>query len=159
VNIYVIGSLRNPDVPVVAQALRADGHEVFSSWFCAGPEADDNWQKHEQGRGLTYIEALKDYAAQNVYLFDRRHLERADVGVLVYPAGKSAHLELGWLLGQGKRGFIYMPQEPERWDVMLAFADGISATLEDLRYRLSLMRRRDGKPVRANYDANGMEVS
>ena len=132
-NIYLIGSLRNPEIPKVDSALRADGHTVFSSWFAAGPEADDYWQKYEKGRGLTYREALVDYAAQHVFNFDKHHLERADAVVLVLPAGKSGHLELGWALGRGKKGYILMTQEPERWDVMLAFSDGVVESVEELK--------------------------
>jgi hypothetical protein len=44
---------------------------------------------------------------------------------MVMPCGKSAHLELGYAAGTGKRTIVYMPEEPERYDVMLAFADDI----------------------------------
>ena len=130
--IYLIGSLRNPTVPLIANRLRTEGFDVFSSWFCAGENADDRWQEHEQGRGLTYIEALKDYAAQQVFHFDKTHLDRADIVILAYKGGRSAHLELGYALGQGKRGYILLDEEPERWDVMLNFATGVFINIEDL---------------------------
>jgi hypothetical protein len=38
------------------------------------------------------------------------------------PAGKSGHLELGYAIGSGKRGFVCFDQEPDRWDVMYRFA-------------------------------------
>jgi hypothetical protein len=38
------------------------------------------------------------------------------------PAGKSGHLELGYMLGQGKRGYVLFDKEPERWDIMYQFA-------------------------------------
>ena len=44
---------------------------------------------------------------------------------MVLPCGKSAHLELGYAVGKGKRTVIFMPEEPERWDVMYNFADQI----------------------------------
>src|SRR3990167_5105342 len=131
--IYIIGSLRNPEVPVIANTLRvALDEEVFSSWFCASENADDRWQQHEQGRGLTYIEALKDYAAQQVFTFDKTHLNRARAVVLVYKAGRSGHLELGYAIGRGIPGYVLLDEEPERWDVMLNFADGVFSTAEDL---------------------------
>jgi len=132
VNVYVIGSLRNPRVTQVAEAIRALGHDVFDDWFAAGPEADDYWQRYEQARGHTFKEALKGRAAQNVYWFDRNNLTRADVGVLVLPAGKSGHLELGWMLGKGMKGYILLDGEPERFDVMYAFANGVFNTLDEL---------------------------
>lgn len=120
--IYVVGSLRNPRVPEVAQSLRGPGRQVFDDWYAAGPEADDYWQKYSQARGQTYLQALGDHAAQHVFNFDLTHLDESDVGVLVYPAGKSGHLELGYLRGQGKPCFILLDKEPERWDVMANFA-------------------------------------
>jgi hypothetical protein len=120
--IYLIGSLRNPNVPFIARDLRAAGHEVFDDWYAAGPKADDCWQAYEQARGHNFQQALEGHAANHVYNYDRRHLDRADAAVLLMPAGKSAHLELGYVMGQGKPGFILLDQEPERFDVMYRFA-------------------------------------
>jgi nucleoside 2-deoxyribosyltransferase len=125
VNIYLIGSLRNPVVPEIAEALRERGFTVFDDWYAAGPEADDYWQRYEQYRGRSYGEALDGYAANNVYQFDRSHLDRADAGVLVMPAGRSGHLELGYIKGKGKRAYVLFDKEPERWDVMYRFADKV----------------------------------
>lgn len=38
------------------------------------------------------------------------------------PAGKSGHLELGYMIGNGKPCIIYFEKEPDRWDVMTQFA-------------------------------------
>ncbi len=129
--IYLIGSLRNPQVPVIAEQLRAAGHETFDDWYAAGPEADDKWRDYERGRGRSYPEALSGYAAGHVFDFDRHHLERADAVVLMLPAGKSGHLELGWAIGRGKPGYILL-DDPERWDVMYKFATGVFYSVDDL---------------------------
>lgn len=129
--IYLIGSLRNPTVCEISKTLRSAGYEVFDDWYAAGEIADDSWRDYEKQRGRSYVEALSSLAAEHVYSFDRFHLERADTGVLVLPAGKSGHLELGWLLGRGKRGYILL-DDPERWDVMYKFADGIYLNVDDL---------------------------
>ena len=42
--------------------------------------------------------------------------------MLVLPAGKSGHLELGYVIGRGKPGYILMDGEPERVDIMHSFA-------------------------------------
>lgn len=129
--IYLIGSLRNPKVQEVAAKLRADGYEVFDDWQSAGPEADDYWQKYAQTRGWTMAQALAAASAQNVFEFDRRNIEESDIGVLVMPAGKSGHLELGVMIGSGKPGFILLDGEPERFDVMYnysPYSGGIVAT-------------------------------
>jgi nucleoside 2-deoxyribosyltransferase len=131
-SVYIIGSLANPLVPATANRLRQAGFDVFSSWYCASENADVRWQEHEQGRGLTYIQALKDYAAQNVFHFDKTHLDRCDTAVLVYKAGRSGHLELGYAAGRGKKTYILLDEEPAKWDVMLNFADGVCMTVEEL---------------------------
>ena len=130
--LYLIGSLRNPEVPKIANILRAEGHEVFDQWYGAGPNADDCWQEYCKNKGMNYKEALADHGAQHVYNFDRTFLTRSDTVVLVLPAGKSGHLELGWALGQGKRGFILLDGEPERYDVMYNFATGVCLNLQEL---------------------------
>jgi len=135
--IYLIGSLRNPEVPLLSDRLRLEDHEVFDDWYAVGPEADDYWQKYETARGKSYAEALLSYAASHVFAFDVLHLKRCDTGVLILPAGKSGHLEMGWMLGQGKRGFIYFPDgEPERWDVMYQFATGVAFDYDELVRKL-----------------------
>lgn len=130
--IYIIGSLRNPAIPKIAEELRMSGFEVFDDWFAAGPRADDHWQEYEQGRGRTYAEALSGRAATNVWRFDKANLDRADIVVMVLPSGKSAHLELGYVIGSGKPGFILMPPEDCRWDVMYRFANKVVSSVPEL---------------------------
>jgi nucleoside 2-deoxyribosyltransferase len=112
------------------------GHSVFDDWMGAGPEADDYWQKYEQARGRTYREALAANNAHHVFHYDLAHLSAAQAVVLVAPTGRSGHMELGWALGRGKPGFIYMTTEPERWDVMYLLADGICYTMDELHNSL-----------------------
>jgi len=134
--IYLIGSLRNPEVPKIAEQLRFYGHEVFDQWYGAGPNADDCWQEYCKNKGMNFKEALADHGAQHVYQFDRTYLTRADTVVLVLPAGKSGHLELGWALGQGKKGYILLNGEPDRYDVMYNFATGVFCSLDELATEL-----------------------
>jgi hypothetical protein len=130
--IYLIGSLRNPKVGEIANELRAKGYEVFDDWLAAGPDADDCLLAYEKARGHNTKQALMGYAARHIFEFDRFHLERADVAVLVLPAGKSGHLELGWFLGKGKNGYILLDEEPPRVDIMYQFATGVCNTMEEL---------------------------
>lgn len=132
--LYLIGSLRNDKVPVTAEFIRRKcAVTVFDDWYAAGPEADDYWQKYEKSRGHTYEQALKGNAARHVYEYDKSHLDSSDMAVLMLPAGKSGHLEFGYMIGKGKKGIIYIPEdEPERWDVMYLFADRVVHTKEKL---------------------------
>ena len=132
--VYVIGALKNPDVPLVAARLR--NHlpcwEIFDDWHAAHPEADDQWREYELDRGRNYEEALKAYAGQNVFQFDKRHLNESTHGLLVLPAGRSGHLELGYLAGRGASTAILLDEDYDRWDVMYAFADVVSTNLEEI---------------------------
>jgi len=108
------------------------GFEVFDDWYAAGPEADDKWRDYEKGRGHTFKEALEGHAAWHVFNYDHEHLERAHIGVMIMPCGKSGHLELGYLLGQGKFGFVLFDEVPERYDVMYRFCKEICFSEEEL---------------------------
>ena len=131
--LYLIGSLRNAQIPQIGNALRAEGFDVFDDWFSPGPEADEFWQKYEKERGRTYGEALKGWAGTHVFEFDKYHLEQTDIVVMALPTGKSGHLELGWMLGRGKNGYVYFPDgEPDRWDVMYQFATGVAFGFDEL---------------------------
>ncbi len=134
--IYLIGSLRNPSVGDVAKQLRDNGHEVFDDWRAAGEEADDKWRDYEKARGHDYQTALNGFAASHVFNFDKFHIDRADVGVLVLPAGKSAHMELGYMIGKGKPGFILLDQDPERFDVMYKFSTGVCRTVDEILFKM-----------------------
>lgn len=130
---YLIGSLRNSLVPIVSNQLRGLGFEVFDDWYSAGPQADDRWKDYEQGRQRTYQQAMEGYAAKHVCAFDKAHLDRAHIGVMVMPAGKSGHTELGYLRGQGKRTYIlFAEDDPERWDVMYGLHTGLAWNFEQL---------------------------
>jgi hypothetical protein len=131
-SIYLVGSLRNPEIPVIANEIEALGFEVFDNWFSAGKIADDSWKAYEQLRGRTYAQALEGYSARHVFEFDKKHLIRCDMCVLILPAGKSGHLELGVALGMGKKGYILSDDTADRWDVMYQFATGIFFSRNDL---------------------------
>ena len=137
--IYLIGSLKNPEIPKIAERLRQQlGVEVFDSWYSPGPEADDFLRDHLRFRGLSYPEAMEEHAVRHIFEFDKTHIDRADTVVLVMPAGKSGHLELGYAIGKGKKGYILFDKEPERFDVMHRFADKVFLSIEDLIKQLSI---------------------
>ena len=146
--VYLIGSLRNPQVPRIAAKLRRAGFEVFDEWHSVGSRADDHFRDYERARGHKMAEALQSWEAKHIFEFDRTHLMRADVVVLVLPCGKSGHLELGWALGRGKRGYVLQQVEPARFDIMYQFADGVFRTVPQLVEALRLPAGRvDGPPL------------
>lgn len=138
-NIYLIGALRNPAIQGIAKQLRQAGYGVWDEWHGAGPEADEWWQKYEEYRGRTYQQALAGTHATDVFLFDRSYLDLADSAVLVMPAGKSGHLELGYFAGSKKPAFILFDEEPKRYDVMPNFAT-VCYSVPELLEKLSEQR-------------------
>ena len=134
--IYLIGSLRNPQVPIVAAEMRTWGHDVFDDWYAAGPEADDKWQEYETQRKRNFTQALYSPHARTVFDFDTHWLKSSTAAVLVMPGGKSAHLELGWILGRGVSGYVLFDNPPDRYDIMYQFATGVAMSMEELKIML-----------------------
>lgn len=137
--IYIVGSLRdpnnpkkrNPKITKTAGQLRKFGYDVFDDWLAPGPEADDWWKKYEEASGRTYKEALQGHAAKHVFEFDKSHIDESDIGILILPAGRSGHLELGYMIGNGKPGYILMDR-PDRWDIMYQFATRIFFSFKEM---------------------------
>lgn len=129
---YIAGSLRNPRIPQIAKLLRDHGYGEYSEWFSGGERADDAWTSHEKLRGRKFVEAIRGYHALQVMEMDLRHLERCDGLVLVMPAGKSGHLELGWMIGQRKPGIVLLDGEPERFDCMYALPNLVVVDSEQM---------------------------
>lgn len=131
--VYLVGSLRAREVVwAVAEQLREAGHEVFDDWSACHPEADDEWKVYEKARGRTYLEALHGDAAKHIFQFDMSHLVVAEAVVLVAPAGRSAHVELGWAKGAGKYTAVILNPGEDRWDIMLQLFDRLTYNVEDI---------------------------
>ena len=73
---------------------------------------DPNWQSWTPQQ---YRDALQHPLAEHGYKLDSNAMGWCDTCVLVLPSGRSASFELGWCLGAGKRGIVYIPEpcEPE----------------------------------------------
>ncbi len=136
--LYLIGSLRNEKIPGIANEIRKLNIDVFDDWYASGPEADDYWQAYEKGKGNTFSQALDGTFAEHVFHYDLENLDNSDLAVLVLPAGKSGHLEFGYMLGMNKVGYILLDGEPDRYDVMYNFADGVFNSMGSLLNRLGM---------------------
>ncbi len=131
--IYIAGSMKNRDgIRKVTQQMQDAGFNTFNDWIMPGEETDQKWQEFEQAQGRTYLEALQAPHAKDVFYFDKEWLDKSDAIILVLPAGKSAHIELGYMVGRGKPAFILLEGEPERWDVMYLFATLVTDGLGDI---------------------------
>ena len=133
--IYVASSWRNEKHPEVVAALRGAGHQVYDfrnpwpgqggfSWRDISPD----WQHWATEK---YREILLTHpTTAHGFLSDLRAMKWADTGVIVMPCGRSAHLELGWMAGAGKRTVILLSDaEPE---LMYLLADDICLSVEEI---------------------------
>ncbi len=133
--IYVASSWRNDYQPVVVNALREAGYETYDfkapEWNDKGfhwSEIDDGWQGWDFER---YIAALTHPLAESGFKSDMDALEWADACVLVLPCGRSAHLELGWAIGQGKRtAILHHPEQVIEPELMAKMVDGQFNSIE-----------------------------
>lgn len=104
--IYVASSWRNDIQPGVVALLRGAGHEVYDFKNPKWNESGFHWSEIDQGWQYwsfkEYLEALEHPLALSGYKSDIDALDWCDVCVLVLPCGRSAHLELGYAVGQQK---------------------------------------------------------
>lgn len=127
--LYIIGSLTNPRVEEVADQLRESGFAVFDQWRAA---EGDFWASYAKRRNMNFRDALAMDFTETAFQFDLRYLNAASAGVLVMPAGRSGGMEIGFLLGQGKGGYILYDGEPDRADLMAKLATGIFFSVDEM---------------------------
>lgn len=136
--IYLASSWRNPHQPWLVELLRQDGHQVYDF---RNPPHSTGFQWEDIGltapfTAEQYRHALltKPRAAQG-FNADFAAMRWADTGLLVLPCGRSAHLELGWLAGAGKRTLI-LTQDGEEPELMALLADQICISVDEVRKEL-----------------------
>lgn len=137
--VYVASSWRNTEQPAVVEALRRVGHEVYD-FRNPAPEAegfrwsaiDPDWQSWSPER---FREALEHPLAIAGETRDREALEACEACVLILPCGRSAHLELGYAIGAGKRTAVLLSaEEPE---LMYRMVDRLCLDLDEVLAFLS----------------------
>jgi hypothetical protein len=132
--VYVASSWRNDRQPVVVDALRAQGHEVYDFRHPKPGNAGFHWSDIDPDwKGWTperYRELIDHPIANRGFELDYGAMRSADVFVLVQPSGRSAHLELGWACGAGKPTCILLADgEPE---LMVKMVDSLAVSLEEV---------------------------
>lgn len=132
--IYVASSWRNEQQPEVVHRLGIEGHRVYdfrnpspSDHGFHWSDIDKHWQSWTPAR---FRDALQHPTACRGFAMDKLALVAADAVVLVMPCGRSAHLEFGYAVGQGKQGVILLSDgEPE---LMYRMASNICVTLDEV---------------------------
>ena len=108
--IYVASSWRNEYQQLVVERLRMSDFIVYDfknpidegavfHWKDIHPMWK-NWGPHDMRKVLEHPLALAGFKS------DFKHLKECDALVLLRPCGASAHLEAGYVIGQGKPVFI-----------------------------------------------------
>lgn len=141
-HIYLVGSLKDPNFPATADALREAGYDVFDDWRGAGRDGDARWRDYELNeRDRGYAQAVYAPFAENGRAFDVRNIEKSDVVVAVCQWGKlpgrSAVAELGYARRMHIPTFILLHGEPEDWDLMLPLVAHIVPSVDTLLEELS----------------------
>jgi hypothetical protein len=132
--VYVASSWRNPVQPAIVAAIREVGFDVYD--FRNPPNgAGFGWEEihpdWQQWTAAEYQAALEHPRAVEGFASDFDAMQAADIVVLVLPCGRSAHLELGWAVGAGKRTAILLngDHEPE---LMVKMVDHIAVDVPNL---------------------------
>jgi hypothetical protein len=123
--IYVASSWRNRHQPSVVNLLRSEGHDVYDfrnppheSGGFHWSDIDPNWETWSAEQYRAHLIGSRIAAAG--FMSDFRAMHWADACVLVMPCGRSAHLELGWAAGRGKRTLVLLDGgEPELMNLMV----------------------------------------
>jgi len=143
---------RSPGYVYVASSWRNNFHgEVVATLHNAGIEAYDfktvptafSWDHVglAHANGLTtrnptlaeYFTGIEHPRALEGFNSDFNAMQRADAVVLVLPCNRSAHLELGWAVGQGKRTAVVFDNEDDVVpELMYRMVDFMTSSLTDL---------------------------
>ena len=133
--VYVASSWRNDRQPAVVAALQRVGHEVYDFRYpdvhvegFAWENVDAGWREWTPEQ---FREALQDPLCEIGFGFDMAALMSCDAAVLVMPCGRSAHLELGWAAGAGKRTIILLAENAEP-ELMYRMADRLCISLDEV---------------------------
>lgn len=129
--LYVASSWRNEHYDGVCNFLLQCGHRIWNwrqpptggngfSWSQCGMEGHRHGDKVSVANWKDMLDAQPACLG---FASDLCGMNWCEVGVLLHPCGRSAHLEAGWLAGRGKRVHI-LALEPVEPDLMVLALNG-----------------------------------
>lgn len=134
--IYVASSWRNEGQPEIVRVLREQGHEVYDfrnptegNTGFAWSDIDPDW---EAWSPRPFRDRLDHPVAVSGFGLDFDAMKWADTFVLALPCGRSAHLEAGWAIGQGKPTAILLHADKFEPELMYRMADLIACDLQEV---------------------------
>jgi len=122
--IYIASSWKNADIlPPFAVTLEIWGNEV--DCFCREDTGRFvfSFRDIDNAENIDQFDMMKTPQCRKAFAEDKKWLDWADTVIMVLPCGRSAHLEAGYAVGQGKRLVILGEFPKGEWDVMYGFAD------------------------------------
>lgn len=143
--VYVASSWRNPHYETVLAYITGAGHKVWDwrkpptggsgfTWQDAGV---DGYQHGDKLTPSDWKYALGHPVACAGFASDMCGMNWCDVGVLLHPCGRSAHLEAGWLAGRGKPVHLLVLEECEPDLMVLALNGQFYTSIENLIWKLA----------------------
>lgn len=138
--IYIASSWKNEDfVSHLAFFLRERKHEVDAFVDSSKGRYVFHWSEmldspDKSKSELDAITFLQDERSQKAFKEDKKWLDWCECVVLVLPAGRSSHLEAGYIKGQRKKLIIFAPSgfPKGEFDVMYGFADLMTEKTGDI---------------------------
>ena len=135
--IYLASSWRNWAQPIVVDGLREAGHEVYDFRNPAPGDNGFHWSAIDEHWQDWSPEIFRDQLTSNPicaagFNKDKAALDWCDICVLLLPCGRSAHLELGYAIGQGKGSAILYTSGDFEPELMNLLADFHACSMREL---------------------------
>jgi hypothetical protein len=136
--VYIASSFKHPSLTTIAAAVGAAGHEPFEWWV--GDGTPERLFPHSTNTPADYVDDLFAPAATAKFNLDKAALDECDVGVLLLPAGASAHSEAVYIRHALGKPVITFLGEGFKPDLMHRLLDnGFVANIPDLLLALTLV--------------------
>lgn len=147
--IYVASSWRNHHQPRIVAMLKRWGHDVYDFRNPTKMNAGFHWSEiagnWETWSAKEFQSALDHEIADRGFAFDKEALDWCDACVLVLPSGRSAHLEVGYAAGSGKKtvALLIGHNEPE---LMYKLLDAVVCDEAELLDAITVLEPVEPKP-------------
>lgn len=136
--LYIASSWRNKEYENTVEFFRNAGHMV---WNWRNPPTGTpafKWQEidplYKHGDLVStdaYRNMIIQPRAEEGFMADYTGMKWCDTGILLLPAGRSAHIEAGWLRGFGKPVYVIRP-DTEEPDLMHKLCNAICKNVAEV---------------------------
>lgn len=111
---YLASSVKNPAIERVMEEVGNLGVDYLDWYHDEDPTAWERWFKNIEGwewwSTAEHVQFMAHEQMRHIADCDYAEMDRCDVGVLVLPSGNSSHMEIGYMIGQGKPCAIYFAE-------------------------------------------------